>query len=234
MDPVQSEKPAQINQSLMHGIDILMQLAISNEPLGSREVARQLGMEPTHVNRMLGTLAHMGMARRTADRKYTAGNGIHVMAALTMRSSNLVRVAGPHLNALAKQTGAMVAMGVLWRTEVCYLYHGNSPRTLEPGITKGRLYPARISSIGLSLLALKDDVSVRSLYPEDKELPMELAKIRKLGYAIGHTGSLAVLIGDGVAALALYERPATGADDAKYLDALRRAADAIAADLCRG
>lgn len=70
---------AQPNRSLIDGIATLQALASSPEPVGCREIARQLGLDPTKVNRLLKTLTYLGIARQTANRKYTAGSGMHVL-----------------------------------------------------------------------------------------------------------------------------------------------------------
>ena len=82
---------AQPNQSLIDGIATLQALAMSPEPIGSRELARQLGIDSTKVNRLLKTLAYLGIARQTANRKYTAGPGMHVLAAQSLFASGLIR-----------------------------------------------------------------------------------------------------------------------------------------------
>ena len=59
-------------------------------------MARQLGLEPTRVNRLLKTLAHLGMARQDPDRKYLPGPAMHVLSALSLFGSGLIRRAiGP-------------------------------------------------------------------------------------------------------------------------------------------
>src|SRR3954470_11988766 len=83
--------PAQPNQSLIDGLSVLQALAVSNEPVGGRALARQLGLEPTRVNRLLKTLAHLGMARQDPDRKYLPGPAMHVLSALSLFGSGLIR-----------------------------------------------------------------------------------------------------------------------------------------------
>ncbi|MDU0354753.1 helix-turn-helix domain-containing protein [Paraglaciecola aquimarina] len=61
---------AQLNQSLIDGIATLQELALSSDPIGCRALARRLNMDPTRVNRLLQTLEHIGIARKTAKRKY--------------------------------------------------------------------------------------------------------------------------------------------------------------------
>ena len=76
-------------------------------------MARQLGANPTRVNRLLKTLAYLGIARQTANRKYTPGPGMHVLAAQSLFASGLIRRAMPVLEDL-RRFGHTVAMGVLF------------------------------------------------------------------------------------------------------------------------
>ncbi|RRQ95553.1 transcriptional regulator, partial [Enterococcus faecalis] len=93
---------AQPNQSLIDGINTLQALASSPEPIGCRELARQLDSDPTKINRLLTTLAYLGIARQTANRKYTAGPGMHVLAAQSLFASGLIRRALPELEQLRR------------------------------------------------------------------------------------------------------------------------------------
>src|SRR3569832_2831769 len=126
------QKPnAQPNQSLIEGITTLQALATSPEPVGCRELARRLQADPTKINRLLKTLAYLGIARQTANRKYTAGPGMHVLAAQSLFASVLIRRALPELEAL-RRFGHTVALGVLLGVNVSYLFHA------PPGIVASR------------------------------------------------------------------------------------------------
>lgn len=146
---------AQPNQSLGHGLEVLHALCGADGPLGSRELSRLLGMEHTRVNRLLGTMATLGLAERTADRRYRPGPAVHVLAASGLRSSGLLQAALPVIRELHVE-GFGVALGVLWRDQVCYLYHGKPNQPLERGLAGHELFPAAWSSIGTILMAQSD------------------------------------------------------------------------------
>jgi len=65
--------PAQPNHSLKRGLACLQSVVSSERPVGSREVARLLGEKHTQVNRLLGTLASLGLAECTPDWKVLPG-----------------------------------------------------------------------------------------------------------------------------------------------------------------
>ena len=219
--------PSQPNQSLAKGIECLQVLATSEKPVGSREMARMLDLEHTGVNRLLGTLAFLGLAEKTPDRKYVPGKAIHVLAALSLRSSNLLASALPHLNNLSQETkNCSIALGVLWKSYVCYLFYSTPGDPIEQCIASRDPFPAEHSSIGLMLLAQKPIKKVRELYKErynDKLSPKELTnliarlkQVRSDGYALVNGRTLGAAVGDpAVAGLAI-----AGNHDKKHIPEL--------------
>lgn len=238
--------PAQPNQSLIDGLSVLQALTEAAEPLGTTELARQLGFEVTRVNRLLKTLAHLGLARQTGDRRYLIGPGIHALAAQALHASGLLGRAFPHLQALLAH-GHTVALGVLWRDQVSYLFHSGKDFTVAAGLRARGVYPASRSSIGMVLLAARSDEDVRQLYHGRSDIERfgadidallaELATVRAQGFARidgrlhkGTDITMAVPVGrDPVAALAfsgLYDQ----AEEKKLLAVLRAAAAIIGSD----
>lgn len=185
---------SQPNQSLIDGIATLQALATSSEPAGCRELARRLDIDPTKVNRLLKTLAYLGIARQTADRKYAPGPGMHVLAAQSLFASGLIRRALPVLEAL-RRFGHTVALGVLWEKNVSYLFHAPPGVEASHGLGRIGLLPATTSGIGMVLLSEHEDQEVRELYagadiPQFpggiEQLLAKLAEVRRLGYARVH------------------------------------------------
>lgn len=183
--------PAQPNQSLLDGVRCLQHVAGARGPVGSRETARALGMEPTRANRLLKTLAAEGYLSQDAARKYRPGPGVHALAAQSLHASRLLQTALPHLRALRRE-GWLAALGVRWRTQVSYLYHGEPDHADEFAIGREGLFPAEHSSIGLVMLAELSDEAVRATYLErpgaeseagTEAILRQLAPVRRSGYA---------------------------------------------------
>lgn len=197
--------PAQPNKSVQSGLDCLLFLASSSRPVGATEVARELAMDRTRAGRLLGTLAHLGMAKRTERGKYGPGPGIHALAAMALRGSNLLKAALPPIRTLVEETGATIALGVLWRRRVCYLYHGGPDKPVEAAIAGHHLYPAERSVIGRVLLACQSQEDIRARYHSGPVKPdpnwnlnvfiRELTQTRLRGYALGDD-NLAIAIED--------------------------------------
>lgn len=233
---------AQPNQSLIDGILTLQALASAPEPVGCRELARQLGANTTRVNRLLKTLAYMGIVRQTSDRKYAPGAGMHVLAAQSLFASGLIRRALPELEQL-RRFGHTVALGVLWNDSVSYLFH--APPGIEAARGLGRIgvLPATTSGIGIVLLAQLPDDEVRELYA-GKDIPMfpkgiesllaTLEVTRAQGYARVHVADerdhhiVAVTTGEPVVAGLAMSGWIPENATAELVEALRAAAVEIA------
>lgn len=192
--------PAQKVNGLIDGIAVLQELAMSQEPASGKVIAENLGMPSVRVNRLLKTLAYLGLTHRNASRKYSVGPGMHILAAQSMAASGLLKRAIPYLK-LLRESNMVVALGVLWKDQVCYLFHNSGKGEFSEGFGQMPLYPALDSSIGLALLA---DMSTEAVEQHigsnkvNKELLAKLHQIKKQEYAsIQHQDhiSLAVTIG---------------------------------------
>lgn len=182
---------AQPNKSIIDGIATLQVLATSDEPIGCRELARRLGLNATRVNRLLKTLAYLGLAHQLANRKYTAGSGMHVLAAQSIYASGLLRSAIEPLEDL-QRFNRVVAFGVLWRDSVTFLYHAQPRMGSAEAIGRIGLFPATQSGVGMALLAACSEEYVREIY-HNREIPgysrdldallNDLGIMRSQGYA---------------------------------------------------
>ncbi len=218
-------------------------LVASRAPIGGRELADLLQMEQTRANRLLGTLASTGMAEKTADRKYRAGAGVHVLAALSLHGSPLLSCALPHLEAL-RTPGRTVALGLLWQQHVCFLYHARPETRREHALGRHELVPAGLSSTGIILLAVREDRAdvdalVRHLgnHPEAVREPLAkaVAAARRDHFArltfLNGDISLAVPIGNPVIASLALAGKMTEKEISSTVKLLREVAVKIGEDL---
>lgn len=238
--------PAQPNQSLMDGLTCLQALAGYGVPIGVRELARQHGLEPTRVQRLLKTLAHLGLAEQTADRKYRPGPGIHVLAAQSLFGSGLLRRAIGPLESLAG-FGLIVALGVRWRDQVAYLYHAPPGTRSVDAVGRTGLFPATRSAIGLVLLSQLTNCQVEEIYRREAvpgfpggtpSLLETLAEVRKKQYARvpitsdGSVESLGVGLEAAAAAAMAFSGDLRPHETDKLVAALHQAAKAINCSSC--
>jgi len=166
---MKSKPGAQINQSIIDGFSVLQALASHDNPVGGSEIAKQLGLESTRVNRLLKTLASIGMTQQTRGRKYLPGPGIHVLAAQSLYASGMLRSAIPSLESL-NSLGHTVAMGLLWFDSVSFVYHAKPGMNAAEAIGRIGLRPATTSGIGMALLAHTDEEAVADAY-DDSDIP---------------------------------------------------------------
>ncbi len=201
-------QPVQPNQSVLEGIDLLLEVARRGTPVRVRPLARELGMTPTRLQRYLATLAHAGLLQQHPDASYGVGPGIHALSAVALSASGLTARAFDLLPALSN-TGCSVALGVLWRKTVSYLYFSESGRSNGHPLGHTEGYPAAQSVIGLVMLAEKTEEDIRRDFGDETEtiLPL-IRKYREQGYAklprTDSESSIAVPVGNpAIAGLAL-------------------------------
>ena len=118
----------------------------------------------------------MGLACRGPSRRYLPGPGIHVLAIQSMIGSGLLKRALPVLEELRKYK-LTIALGVLWRDSVSYLYHNDLSRfNAYDAIGRLAVHPAGASSIGIALLSELEDSEIRQIY-EGQEIaqPINIA-----------------------------------------------------------
>ena len=200
---------SQPNQSLIDGIRCLQYLVSSDKAVGCRELARQMDMNSTRVNRLLMTMASSGLTIQDEHRRYLPGPGIHALAAQAIRGSSLFAQALPQLEAYAPRD-IVVALGVLWEDQVIYIWHSEpGERTNASQALAGfRMLPAWQSVIGVSLLAAESDEQLRPRFTDEQWAQMAplLARKRAADHLIWHRDdgeiSMAQPINNNRAALA--------------------------------
>lgn len=154
------------------GVTVLQEVVTANTPLGSREVARRLNLEHSRVNRVLGTLVHIGMLRQDESKKYSVGPGIHALSAQSLHASGLVSASLGPLSDL-HGLGATVALGVVWRDSVVYLLHARPDMNLASTVGAHETFPVRESIIADALAA--SEPVVRRNRPADEEVAFAAA-----------------------------------------------------------
>lgn len=198
---------SQPNQSLIDGIRCLQYLVSSGRAIGCRELARLMGINTTRVNRLLMTMASIGLTMQDAQRRYLPGPGIHALAAQAIRGSALFSQALPLLERYAPKD-IVVAMGVLWEDQVIYIYHSKPGSQVSHALAGFHMLPAWQSVIGMSLLAAESDDELQKRFTGEQwqQLGPHVALQRQHGHIVWHHDdgevSMAKLLGAHSAALA--------------------------------
>ncbi|MCR9001647.1 IclR family transcriptional regulator domain-containing protein [Rahnella perminowiae] len=219
---------SQPNQSLIDGIRCLQYLVSSDRAIGCRELARLMDINATRVNRLLMTMAAMGLTQQDDQRRYLPGPGIHALAAQSIRGSALFSQALPLLERHAPKD-IVVAMGVLWEDQVTYIYHSEPGLQVSQALAGFHMLPAWQSVIGMSLLAAESDDALQARFTQEQWQTMApyLAQQREQGYVVWQHDdgevSMAQPLGAHNAALAFAGMWNTGeADIATRLTGLRQ------------
>lgn len=178
---------SQPNQSLIDGIRCLQYLVSSGRAIGCRELARLMGINTTRVNRLLMTMASIGLTMQDEQRRYLPGPGIHALAAQAIRGSALFSQALPLLESYAPKD-IVVAMGVLWEDQVIYIYHSEPGSQMSQALAGFHMLPAWQSVIGMSLLAAESDEQLQKRFVDEqwRQLAPHIAQQREFGRVVWH------------------------------------------------
>ena len=126
--------------------------AVAQEGGTLSELARAADLSPSTASRLLATLAAQELVRRDEHGRYGTGRRLRRLAAATLRADPVYELAGPHLQALAGETGetANLAVSADARHAV-YLRQVASPKLVQTAGWVGRTVPTRGTALGAAL-----------------------------------------------------------------------------------
>lgn len=178
---------SQPNQSLIDGIRCLQYLVSSGRAIGCRELARLMGINTTRVNRLLMTMASIGLTMQDEQRRYLPGPGIHALAAQSIRGSALFSQALPLLERHAPKE-IVVALGVLWEDQVIYIWHSAPGTQMSQALAGFHMQPAWQSVIGMALLAAESDEALIARFTPEQWLHLapHIQQQREQGHVVWH------------------------------------------------
>lgn len=152
------------------------------------EAAESVGVARSTAHRLLAMLIHHGFAEQTEDRRYRAGPIFRSSGTGATAMDVLRQAAVPAMEELVAKVGETVTLQVLTGTKVRVIETVECDRSLRIGSRTDRVLDAHQTSGGKALLALLSDdevlerfSSIRSI--DQRQLIIELASVRELGYA---------------------------------------------------
>jgi DNA-binding IclR family transcriptional regulator len=116
------------------------------------QLARTAGLSPSTASRLLATLVQRELVQRDESGRYHPGTRLRQLAAVALRSDPVYELAGPHLTALARETGETANLAVAADAQrVVYLRQVASPKLVQTASWAGRTIPRRGTALGAAL-----------------------------------------------------------------------------------
>lgn len=185
-------------RSVLRAVQLLKLLGQREEGAPLTELARSLGLPKSSVYRLLATLREESWV--TVDEgtgNYKLGLGLLEVSASALASLRLRDVAKPHLEAIWRETGETVHLGVLHRNQVMYAMKYESVHSIRMYSKVGKTAPLYCTGVGKALLAwmepkqrerILESLELRAYTPNTlasrEQLEADLARSLERGYTI--------------------------------------------------
>ncbi len=178
--------------AVQRAFNVLDALAEADTELGTNEIARRTGINPSTVSRLLATLVAGGLVEHVPDSgRYRLGLRLLQLGNVVLARLDLRQIARPHLQALVESTGETATLSAPGERDAVTVDFVQSPSSVQGVARLGRPSIAHATATGKVLLAF----GRRALPPGPlKEytgrtitlraaLATELESVRERGYA---------------------------------------------------
>lgn len=209
------ERGAYSVQAVVKAFDLLDALAAEDTSLTVPVLAKKLDLSRNKTFRLLATLEDKGLTERdAATGTYRLGLCAFEMAQHILKSANLIRLAHPIMEELARKHDEAMYITVMNNDEVFFLDMVDSFQQIKATPLVGRRFPFFTNAAGKAIKALSSgDVlermgrqnAKRKGIPDIKKLESELMDIRQKGVAVDFGG-----LGDGICGVAVAIRDYAG------------------------
>ena len=256
MDP--QERPSYHVQSLVRGLSVIKTFGPGRPEMTLSDVARAAGLTRAGARRFLLTLVDLGYVR-TDGKLFRLTPKVLELGYAFLSSASLPAIAEPHLEWLVKQTDESSSVSELDGPDIVYVARVPTSRIMRVAISVGTRFPAHATSMGQVMLAGLEEQELDAYLAavrlesftdrtitDPSALRRRLKRVGTAGYALvdqeleAGLRSIAAPIHDRsgrvVAAVNVsshVSRVTRAQAMREFLDPLRKAAAAIAKDLCR-
>lgn len=194
-----SSKKAKHNymlSSVKNALRVLDLFSVKKPERGIREIARELDLSHSTVQRILATLASEGYVVQDPDtKKYRLGVRLLAFNNVITEHLEIYKEALPILKRLVERTGETAHIGILEGTKLVYLHKVEPKRPIRVFTEIGKQVPSYCIAGGKVILAFQDEQKIEQVIQEglipytDKtitdpdELRRHLSEIVQQGYA---------------------------------------------------
>lgn len=182
--------------TLGKAVAVLETVALSDRPMRFTDVLAVSGQPRGTLHRQLSHLVQEGLLELRPDHSYAPGLRLLKLASTSWARNEFRAVAAPFLEALHRETGETVHLGVLRGQEIIYLDKVESRQAVRMNSQIGNASPAYCTGVGKAALSALDagaldgvlsDTQFRGFTPQTitdrAALLVELEEIRRSGVA---------------------------------------------------
>lgn len=146
---IEPSKPSG-TQTLLRGLALLE--CVADGVTDVKGIAERLGTQRSTTHRMLSSLVSEGYLHHIPYRGYTLGPKIIRLGARAVEQRPVAGLARAHIEALARETGDTVHLGIVDGVEVFYLDKIPGTRGLEMRSRIGQRMPLAFTGVGKALM----------------------------------------------------------------------------------
>jgi IclR family transcriptional regulator, acetate operon repressor len=182
--------------TLGKAMDVLETVALADRPMRFTDVLAVTDQPRGTLHRQLSHLLQEGLLELRPDHAYVPGLRLLKLASASWARNEFRAVAAPFLDALHRETGETVHLGVLRGREIIYLDKVESRQAVRMNSQVGNASPAYCTGVGKAALSVLDSEALeavlsvtefRRFTPQTitgrSELLAELVQIRQSGIA---------------------------------------------------
>lgn len=189
-----------MDSTIVKGLRVLEALAASDQPRGISDLAREISLNKSNVQRIIGTLVALGYVEKDVPTaRYMATLRAWEFGIRVLHRNQVRRAAQPYLRSLFEKLNESVFLCVPDGGDILYLDKMESAAPVRISSQIGSRAPAARTAGGKSILAYQPEEAVERAVASAKahfnianvdpaQLRQELAKIRVDGFAISESG----------------------------------------------
>jgi DNA-binding IclR family transcriptional regulator len=179
-------------QTADRALQVLQQFRTPGETVTVGEVAARLGVHRSTASRLVSTIEARGFLERAAGERVRLGPEAARLGRIAVAGRDLLTVAKPIMDRLARDTGEAVTLAVPAGGEVLTVAESDGPRFVSSGNWVGVRTPPHCAADGKVLLALgaigpgSEALTglTRRTITDAEALARELDTVRRQGFAV--------------------------------------------------